>query len=295
MPKRLLLPLLLLLALPVALMADGGPSPLTLFSRAHVVMVHFPVALLMVMALIEVLRWRRPTSSMDQTVAIIAVIAALSAIVSVVQGLMLDGDSSDGVSEHARTLALHKWLGITTAIFAIAAAVIALRRQLGDTIGLSRIYRALVLPGAALVSLTGHYGGQAVHGPDYLPIMPWEMMGITASTGKTADSAPVTDIPEKIDFWRDIDPIFKKNCYECHDAKEQEGELRMDSREAQLKGGDGGPSIIPGDSKKSLTMIRIRGEGEDPRMPKKKPALSAHEIALITKWIDTGADWPAKP
>jgi uncharacterized membrane protein len=296
MPMRLLLPLFLLLAVPVALMAgEGLPSPVTLFSRAHVVMVHFPVALLMVMALIEVLRWRRKDGSMDQTVAIIAVIAALSSIVSVVQGLMLDGDSSNGESEYARTLALHKWLGITTALFACASAVVALRRQLGDSAGLTKLYRALVLPGAALVSLTGHYGGMAVHGADYLPIMPWEMMGIGTKKEQPADPAALADIPEKVDFWRDVDPIFKKNCYECHDAKEQKGELRMDSREAQLKGGEGGPSIIPGDSKKSLTMIRIRGEGEDPRMPKKKPALSARDTAIIAKWIDQGADWPAKP
>jgi uncharacterized membrane protein/mono/diheme cytochrome c family protein len=296
MPKRLLLPLLLLLAVPLGLMAgEGAPSPLTLFSRAHVVMVHFPVALLMVMALIEVLRWRRKDGSMDQTVAIIAVIAALSSIVSVAQGLMLDGDSSEGQSEYARTLALHKWLGITTAVFAIGAAIVALRRQLGDTAGLTKLYRALVLPGAALVSLTGHYGGMAVHGADYLPIMPWEMMGIGVGKGAPAEAGPVAAIPEKVDFYRDIDPIFKKACYECHDAKEQKGELRMDTREFQLKGGEGGPSIIPGDSKKSLTVIRIRGEGEDPRMPKKKPALSEHEIALIAKWIDQGAEWPAKP
>ena len=156
-----------------------------------------------------------------------------------------------------------------------------------------------MLPGAALVSLTGHSGGMAVHGSDYLPIMPWEMMGIgkkqEATTEHGADSAPIADLPEKVDFWRDVDPIFKKVCYECHDAKEQKGELRMDTREFLLKGGDGGPGIIVGDSKKSLTMIRIRGEGEDPRMPKKKPALSARDTAIIAKWIDQGAEWPAKP
>ncbi len=295
MPTRLLLPLFLLLALPLALMAgEGMPSPITLFGRAHVVTVHFPVALLMVLALIEVLRWRRKTGSMDQTVAVIAVITALSSIVAMIQGLMLGGD--DGESDFARLVALHKWLGIATTVVACGTAAVALRRQLGDTIGLTRLYRALVLPGAMLVSLTGHYGGALVHGEGHLPIMPWEvwqrMFGSKEPT--TLDPAHA-DLPEKVDFWRDVDPIFKKACYECHDAKEQKGELRMDSREAQLKGGEGGPSIIPGDSKKSLTVIRIRGEGEDPRMPKKKPALSEREIALIAKWIDQGAEWPAKP
>jgi uncharacterized membrane protein len=294
MPTRLVLPLLLLLAIPVTLTAGDGPSMVTLFGRAHVVMVHFPVALLILLALIEVLRWRKPAGAMDQTVLIIAVIAALSSIVSVVQGLMLEGGDSDGESRYAQLLALHKWLGISTAVFAIGAALIALRRQLGDTLGLAKLYRAFVLPGAALVSLTGHYGGAAVHGEDYLPIMPWEMMGIGRSVDKPADPAALAGIPEKIDFWRDVDPIFKKACYECHDAKEQKGELRMDSREAQIKGGETGPSIIPGDSAKSLTMIRIRGEGEDPRMPKKKPPLSERETAIIAKWIDQGADWPAK-
>jgi len=293
MPKRLLLPLLLLLAIPFGLTAaDGVPSPLTLFARAHVVVVHFPVALLMLLALIEVLRWRRKTGSMDQTVAFIAVITALSSIVAIVQGLMLEGDGH-GDGAHARLLFLHKWLGIVTGVVAIGTAVIAFRRQLGDTPGLTKLYRAFVLPGAALVSLTGHFGGQMIHGEDYLPIMPWEMWALM--NGPAADAGPVGELPEKVDFYRDVDPIFKKVCYECHDAKEQKGDLRMDSREAQLKGGEGGPSIIPGDSKKSLTMVRIRGEGEDPRMPKKKPALSAHDIALIAKWIDQGAEWPARP
>lgn len=292
---RLLLSLSVLLAVPVGLMAADGPSMVTLFGRAHVVMVHFPVALLILMALIEILRWRRPSGSMDQTVVIIAVIAALSSIVSVVQGLMLDDGDSDGENRRAQLLALHKWLAFATTFFSIGAAVIALRRQLGDTQGLTKLYRVFVLPGALLVSLTGHYGGAAVHGEDYLPIMPWELMGIGKGADEPADPAALGDIPEKVDFRRDIDPIFKRACYECHDAKEEDGELRMDSRELLLKGGETGPGIIPGNSKESLTMIRIRGEGEDPRMPKKKPPLSAREIAIIAKWIDQGAEWPAKP
>lgn len=292
---RLILPLLLLLAAPAIVLAgDGVPSPVALFSRAHVVMVHFPVALLMVLALIEVLRWRRKDGAMDQTVLIIAVITAVSSIISVVQGLMLAGDGG-GDGEHARLLALHKWLGIATTVVAVGAAAIALRRQLGDTPGLTKLYRALVLPGAILVSLTGHYGGQMVHGDKYLPIMPWEMLQLYQNAAKPADNAPITDLPEKIDFWRDIDPIFKKSCYECHDDKKAKGDLRMDSREAQLKGGENGPSIIPGDSKKSLTMIRIRGEGDEEQMPKKKPPLTPREMALVAKWIDQGAEWPAKP
>ena len=289
---RLLLPLLLIIALPATLLAGDGPSMVALFGRAHVMVVHFPVALLMVLALIEVLRWRRKEGSMDQSVAIIAVIAAVSSILAIVQGWILAGPN-EGNSEYANLIELHRWLGMSTGVFACASALVALRRQLGDSAGLTKLYRALVIPGAILVSLTGHYGGAAVHGADYLPIMPWEMFA--AGKPKNPDSASLAALPEKVEFWRDIDPIFKKACYECHDAKEQKGELRMDTRELFLKGGENGPGFIVGNSKESSTVIRIRGEGDDPRMPKKKPALSEHEIALIARWIDQGAVWPEKP
>jgi uncharacterized membrane protein len=289
MPLRFLLPLLLILAAPLTLHAGDGPSPLAMFGRMHVVLVHFPAALLIVLALIEALRWRRREGTMDTTLALVAVISAGTSVVAAVQGWMLAGDGGGGESTYAVALERHRWLGVSTAVLAVAVALLALRRQLGDSAGLTLVYRALLLPSAVVVCLTGHYGGVMVHGPDYLP-MPWESPEVTA-----ADPAGDTPIPEKIDFWRDVEPIFAKSCYECHNDKEQKGDLRMDSREFQLAGGEGGPSIIPGDSTKSLTMIRIRGEGDDPRMPKKKPPLSERQTAIIARWIDQGAEWPAKP
>jgi uncharacterized membrane protein len=285
---RLLLPLLLIVALPATLLAGEKPSMVELFGRAHVMVVHFPVALLMVLALIEILRWRRKEGSMDQSVAIIAVIAALSSILAIVQGWMLAGPN-EGNSEYCKLLELHRWLGISTGVFACASAIVALRRQLGDSAGLTKLYRVLVIPGAILVSLTGHYGGALVHDPSYLPIMPWEMFA--AEKPKNT----VLALPEKVDFWRDIDPIFNEVCYECHNAKKQKGELRMDTRELFLKGGEDGPGFIVGNSKESSTVIRLHEKDETKRMPKKKPALSEHEIALIARWIDQGAVWPEKP
>jgi uncharacterized membrane protein len=287
---RLLVPLLLIVALPASLLAGEKPSMVELFGRAHVMVVHFPVALLMVLALIEILRWRRKEGSMDQSVAIIAVIAAVSSILAIVQGWILAGPN-EGNSEYCKILELHRWLGISTGVFACASAVVALRRQLGDSAGLTKLYRVLVIPGAILVSLTGHYGGVAVHGPDYLPIMPWEML----AAEKPKKVEPIAALPEKVEFWRDIDPIFNEACYECHNAKKQKGELRMDTRELFLKGGDDGPGFIVGNSKESSTVIRLHEKDETQRMPKKKPALSEHEIALIARWIDQGAVWPEKP
>ena len=52
-------------------------------------------------------------------------------------------------------------------------------------------------------------------------------------------------------FETKIRPILADNCYSCHTSS-QLGGLRLDSREAMLKGGTRGPALAPGDPQKSL-------------------------------------------
>src|ERR1043165_1139901 len=67
----------------------------------------------------------------------------------------------------------------------------------------------------------------------------------------------------------------------------------MDSRAALLTGGDDGPGMVGGDGARSGIVLRSLGEGDGARMPKKKAPLARAEIALLTRWIDQGAPWPA--
>src|SRR5581483_4179155 len=48
-------------------------------------------------------------------------------------------------------------------------------------------------------------------------------------------------------FEKHVRPVLVENCLSCHGTKKQMGGLRLDSREAMLKGGDNGPVIVPGD------------------------------------------------
>jgi hypothetical protein len=96
---------------------------------------------------------------------------------------------------------------------------------------------------------------------------------------------------KKVDFIKDIQPIFKAHCYECHSAEKDLASLRLDSKEAAFKGGDSGKVIIPGKSQDSLIIQRITGSEGGLRMPPGKP-LSESEIELIRNWIDQGATWP---
>ena len=96
----------------------------------------------------------------------------------------------------------------------------------------------------------------------------------------------------KIDFVRDIQPIFSKHCYSCHGPDKQEKELRWDIKAVALKGGVSGPAIIPGNSKESRIIRLVAGLEKDLVMPKKGERLSADQIGLLRAWIDQGVAWP---
>ena len=83
---------------------------------------------------------------------------------------------------------------------------------------------------------------------------------------------------------------FVKQCVSCHGQAQQFSSLRVDSREALLKGGNRGPAIIPGDPTLSLLAKAVRHEGLKMPMGSK---LAPEEIAAIEKWITLGAPWPS--
>jgi mono/diheme cytochrome c family protein len=98
-------------------------------------------------------------------------------------------------------------------------------------------------------------------------------------------------IKKKIDFGRDVEPILKASCLQCHVGEKAQGGLRLDSRAAALAGGVSGKSIVAGDSAASLLLARVRGEGGGMRMPP-GGELPRGQIALLAAWIDQGAEWP---
>jgi cytochrome c553 len=100
---------------------------------------------------------------------------------------------------------------------------------------------------------------------------------------------------EQLEFFeKQVRPILAARCYECHgaEAEEPSGNLRVDSRLLLLEGGDTGPAIEPGNAKKSLLIDAIN-YGELYQMPPKS-RLPADEIAILTKWVEQGAPWPAE-
>jgi len=92
-------------------------------------------------------------------------------------------------------------------------------------------------------------------------------------------------------FEAKVRPILVANCLECH-GDEQEGGLRVDSREALLKGGESGPAIVPGNATESLLIKAVQHTTGFPRMPSGRSKLRQSDIDVLVEWIAAGAPWP---
>ncbi len=109
-----------------------------------------------------------------------------------------------------------------------------------------------------------------------------------------ARSAPAADkpSPQAVEFFeKNVRPVLVDNCLKCHGSKRQEGELRLDSRAAMLKGNDKiGPVVVPGEPEKSR-LIKAVGYNDEIVMPP-NAKLKPEAIDALTAWVKMGAPWP---
>lgn len=119
-------------------------------------------------------------------------------------------------------------------------------------------------------------------------------VGLCGGSIEAVGSAVAADTA-KINFDRDIRPIFSDTCYACHgpdNAKRKAG-LRLDQRESAFSRREEGPAIVPGDLSRSNLYRRITSHDKDERMPPPDSGrqLTSEQIALIGRWIKQGAVW----
>ena len=118
----------------------------------------------------------------------------------------------------------------------------------------------------------------------------WTVAGLLAASAARAEPAPSA---EALKFFENkVRPVLAEHCYNCHGPKKQMGGgLRMDTRDGVLKGGDGGPAVVPGDPTKSPMIRAIEWAGDVKMPPKTK--LPPDAVAVLTTWVKMGAPWPA--
>ena len=99
----------------------------------------------------------------------------------------------------------------------------------------------------------------------------------------------------RIRFNRDIRSILSDNCYACHgpDQNSRKGDLRLDV-EALAKADRGGYAVIDtAHPEKSELLVRITTADDEDQMPPpgSGKVLSEEELAILTQWVEDGAEW----
>jgi hypothetical protein len=111
--------------------------------------------------------------------------------------------------------------------------------------------------------------------------------------GHAAEPANAAFSPEQVAFFESkIRPIFVEHCWKCH-AADEKGNLRLDTRDAALAGGDSGAAIEPGKPAESLMVRAVRYTDASYQMPPSGKLPDA-AIRAIEEWVALGAPYPSE-
>lgn len=107
-------------------------------------------------------------------------------------------------------------------------------------------------------------------------------------------AAAVWPVAARVDFAREIRPIFNERCVACHGGVKQAGGLSFLMHDRVLKPTKSGAvPVVPGDPDASEVVFRVEAEDDEIRMPPAEhgPRLSQREVNLLREWIAQGAEW----
>lgn len=298
---------------------------LTFVGTLHPAVLHFPIALGIVAAIVEL--WgavrRDPGPS---SFALTAVwFAAIVAVVTATSGWF-----NAEFMDHALSLNLflHRWIGIASAVLLMILAISGSIIRARPKTSLSGAWRMALLATAGALGFTGHLGGSMVYGDGYITDALWaaidqteksqrdsaanaakaqlgivETPQVANAVSETAVPAPVSPAPvspapvvlsaggkSSVDFTKQIVPILTANCYECHGNGKHKGGVHLDDWKWMTTERKGEWAVKPGDPSASLLLSNIElPESDDSAMPPTGNRVSSADIALIREWIVQGA------
>ena len=293
-----------------------APTWLLFFGRFHPIAVHLPIGVLILSVLIEIGCVRRSVEEKWGDMALLTLfVSAVGGVVAVVFGIFL---AREGGYEGGSFL-LHQALGIATAVGAIVALFLRLSAMSSGGAWAMHGCRVILLATMAVMSIGAHFGANMVHGSKYLTQYAPEAMASAmtsfekwmlsfveepkpapstppspATEPQSSAPAPAAGAPAASDqlvFKHVILPMLEAKCNKCHNADKSKGDLRMDTYELAIKGGENGNNIVPGKPADSLAIQRMELPlDDDEHMPPDgKEQATAEELALLKWWIQEGA------
>jgi uncharacterized membrane protein len=288
--------IVILAALPFLQVGNGTSIPkLFLFlGRFHPTLLHLPVALLLLAFLLELIRLprlRRLFPGFPSTVLDAAVwLAALSGFATALAGWLLAHEGG----YDADLLDRHLWTGVATGIGAFACLLLrSFAKVRPDRAVVSRLATALLVGTFGTMIVAAHAGGSLTHGEGFLtehaPTPIRLLVGLPIPRDRSRE--PLTAIAEREAFDGVALRIFEDHCIDCHNPGKLKGNLRLDTYEGVLAGGQSGPVVVTADpgSSELLKRVHLPLDDKEHMPPKGKAPLTDDEMAVLAWWIEAGA------
>ena len=255
----------------------------------HVVVLHFPLVLLLLVAVLEVAWWRHGGEELRRIILWLMQLSAASTLLTVGLGIFL---SRQGGYD-AQLVQTHRNYGLGVMwISVIALALLTWANHL-ENLRLRYGFRAALAGILVLLVMVGHSGGTLTHGSQFF------LKNAPPFLQSWLGETPVVPSPdEKSRFTRDIWPILEARCLKCHGPDKQKGDLRVDDRNSLLAGGDSElPALVPGDPAAStlIRLILLPEDHEEVMPPEGKGRVSGDETAQLIQWIQDGAQFTKAP
>lgn len=243
--------------------------------RFHPMIVHFPIALLLIVPLMEVAGLTKRGAHLRLAAGFVLEIATATALLATLLGWLhawSGGYRGDLVAHHFQG-------GIFLSITSLLS--LGLRRhRVGVVYGISLAATVVIL------GWTSHLGGSLTHGEAYLtkhmPLKMRDWLGMPQ---------PLNSKNGPSFYQVRVLPILEDNCVTCHNPNKDKAGLRMDTYAALMRGSKDGPVMIAGDPEGSELYRRITLPNDhDDFMPSEgKTPLTADDVKIIELWIVNGA------
>ena len=248
-----------------------------LWGKMHPILVHFPIVLIALPLILEVLASLFGKILNPKGTLIILILAWTSGLLALVGGFNLYVQGS----YQGNLISQHFWGGVLLMLLLMLTIIFFVHL---NTLGKKWYLGTLIITNFALL-LTGHWGGSLTHGEDFI---------------SEAFQAPIELISfsqeeaGELRAWESvIMPVIKQKCQSCHNENKTKGDLLLTSLADITKGGRSGKSmIVPFKPDQSEFLVRMNlPDTVDEHMPPiGKPQMPEKLIDLIDKWILAGGN-----
>lgn len=153
---------------PVEVTPATPPGLMELVGRIHPAVIHFPIAWLTLLLLIETVALFTGKPEWSRFGLYVLILTLLSFVPAVTSGWILS-KSQGSDPDFIKLMTLHRNINISVALICVIAFILRLARA-EKLQGRARLpYFLLILVSTALIMFSGHLGGKMVFGENYLP------------------------------------------------------------------------------------------------------------------------------